>query len=156
MGLFSKREKQEMSDAATFMRRIVDLTTPHLLRPNENRNENRYNRGLPVAFCPWVGGRPDTSVLALGFTKDLSDSGLSILTTTEIKSEDVVYTIIVDPEITSGFWFFHATIVRRWNAFGFLEYGMRTNGYLNENYRAELSELIEKMSGSPSIAAQTV
>ena len=156
MGIFSKREKREMSDAVPFMRRIVDLTTPALLRANEVRDETRYNRGLPVALCPWIDDRPDTSIVALGFTKDLSDHGLSLLTTTELKNEDVVFTIAVDQEISSEFWFFHATIVRRCKAFGFLEYGLKTNGFLNEFYRDELSEFNEIVSGSSSIDAQPV
>jgi hypothetical protein len=52
MGLFSARTKKGMTDAIPYMRRILDLTTPTLLRANESRQENRYVRGLPVALCP--------------------------------------------------------------------------------------------------------
>lgn len=150
MGLFSTRTKKGMTDAIPYMRRIVDLTTPTLLRANESRQENRYVRGLPVALCPWVDGKPDPSVLALGFTKDLSDGGLSVLTTTELDSDEVVYSILVDTDVTSELWYFHASILRRNTAFGFLEYGMKTNGFLNENFRFELADLDSLLTTPPT------
>lgn len=106
--LFSTRTKQGMTDAIPYMRRMLDLTTPTLLRANESRQESRYVRGLPVALYPWIDGKPVPSVLAFGFTKDLSDGGLSVLTTTELNSTEVVYTILVDTDVTSELWYFHA------------------------------------------------
>lgn len=156
MGLFTQRTKKGMSDAVPYMRRIVDLTTPCLLRAHESRNENRYSRGLPIALCPWVNNGPDTSNLALGFTRDLSDNGLSLLTTTSMECDDVVFTIIVEPEVSSELWFFHATILRRFTAFGFLEYGMQINGYLNENFCHELIGLNKMLTRPREAEAQTV
>ena len=139
MGLFSTRTKKGMTDAIPYMRRIVDLTTPTLLRANESRQENRYVRVFQ-SLCVRGSMATVPSVLALGFTKDLSDGGLSVLT--ELNSSEVVYSILVDTDVTSELWYFHASILRRNTAFGFLEYGMKTNGFLNENFDSNWRNLM--------------
>ncbi len=151
MGIFSRSVPKQMTESAPYLRRIMDLTTPGLVREDENRVHSRYNRGLPVAICPWDGSQPDTETLALGFTRDISDGGLSLLTTTELKSDEVVFAIIVDEAVSTGLWYFNATILRRFTAFGFLEYGMRINGFLNDHYRMELAAL-DAMLMQPKMA----
>ena len=138
------------------MRRILDLTTPRM-RTDEKRINSRYNRGLPVAICPWSQGKPVVSELILCMTRDLSDNGISVLTTSDIDFfDEVVFTILLDTEICSELCFFQATLIRKNRFFGFCEYGLQVNEFLNDDHRTQLAPLLRLLTNSAGDATNEV
>ena len=131
-----------------YMRRIIDLTTPDRMRPNEKRISNRYNRALPVVIAPWHNGQADLNHVSLAITKEISESGMSILTTTQLPFVESVFSILVDSEIASDIWFFQGTVMRESVAFGFGEYGIRINEFLNDSPNVDLEHLKKMIYGS--------
>ena len=155
MALFSFGEQKKLLDATTHMRRIVDLSTPRL-RHDDKRVDKRYNRGLPVAICPWWKGQPDISEVVLCMTRDLSDKGISVITTAELVYEEVVFTILLDSETSTDLCFFQATMVRQNRFFGFGEYGLRVNEYLNVSHRRLIRPFLELLTNPEVDAAVAI
>lgn len=149
MRFFSKANEKKALEAGPYLRRILDLTTPSRMRADEMRETNRYERGLPVAFCEWHRGRPIVDAIQLGLTRDISDRGVSILTTSKLNYDEAVFTILVDEEVSKELWFFHANIVRKCSYFGFVELGLKINEYLNDDYRIQLQPLIKQLVNAP-------
>jgi hypothetical protein len=150
MYLFSSKQPgKKIVDATPYMRRILDLTTPSRLRADEQRTTNRYDRGLPIAICKWERGEPCVESMQFGMTRDISDKGVALLTTVDVDFTEVVFTVLVGPEVSSELWFFQATIVRKCKYFGFVEYGMQINEFLNDDHRLQLQPLIQQLTQTP-------
>lgn len=142
--MFSFRKRRHQVDATPYMRRIIDLTTNGLLRTHEGRHARRYSRALSVAVCPWVKKKAVNDGFSLGITKDISDSGVCILTTTRLQAESVVFTLLVSLDNSSELSFFQADVKRESTRAGFVEYGLQVNQYLNEQYLKE-TQILEQI-----------
>jgi len=151
MRLFSsKRDEKKTVDATPYLRRILDLTTPSRIRNPELRATSRYDRGLPIAICQWKQGQPIVDSIQLGMTRDISDKGIAFLSTRDLDYTEAVFTILVDEEVSSELWFFQSSIVRTTKYFGFVEYGMQVNEFLNEEHRKQLQPLIYQLTQAPA------
>lgn len=72
------------------VRRIVDVTTPNQMTPNDTRYERRYNRALPVLVCPSKKEKPSLDQLYVGITQDFSDSGMGLISPQVISSLEYI------------------------------------------------------------------
>ena len=133
--------RENKIDATPYMRRIIDLTTPNLQAPNEAREKRRYNRALATCLCPWSDGSLDIKKISIGITKDLSDNGVCVLTTSRFGSAEVLLTFLVECEFKHGLSFFLATIEREHRLGGFVEYGLSISEYLNDNHHRDIKKI---------------
>ena len=140
-GVFSFLTRKKVVDASPHIRRIIDLTTPEYLRTEESRYARRYSRALAMTMWPWVKGRPDEQSVMLGITKDISDSGVCVLSTCRIDCEQVVFTFLVESEEFTDLAFFLGIVARKTRRSGFREYGLRVTEFLNDGYRNQLLAL---------------
>ena len=139
--MFSFRKRKVVVDATPHMRRIIDLTTPNLLVQDEERHDRRYNRALAACICPWENGKADHQSMTLGITKDVSDLGVCVLTTTPLGDHDLALAFLVETNAVGELSFFRATIQRERILVGFIEYGLSLSEYLNDNHVVETREL---------------
>lgn len=137
--MFSFGKRKKIVDATPHMRRVVDLTAPNLLTSNESRQDRRYNRALATCMCPWLDGSPDHLSITIGVTKDVSDQGICVLTTSRLDVADVLVTFLVECDAQPGLAFFRAAIERENRLGGFFEYGLSIVEYLNDNYQSTVT-----------------
>ena len=90
---FTKQDGQQ-HQAARYLRRICDATSPNLPRPDDSRSDSRQNRTLAVLVTCWEQGRPVPSESITALTRDLSDHGVSLTLPAPIRFEEIVV----------GFW----------------------------------------------------
>lgn len=142
--MFSFLKKQKMVvDATPHMRRVIDLTTPGYLRSEESRYSRRYLRALATAIWPWTKNNTDPERLCLGITRDVSDTGVCILTTEALDTPEIALTFLVETDNETTLSFFRATVIRESRLGSFFEYGVHIEEYLNHNYGAEIKALDE-------------
>ncbi len=144
--MFSFRKRKKYVDASPFLRRIIDRTTATGALLNDCREQNRYSRTLPVVLAPWRDGAPDMNNVAFGITKDISDSGMSLVTTLDFHS-DIVFAFLLDTAITDRILCFRGEPKRSLKVVqGISEYGLYVAEMLNEHHSGVLepfSSLIE-------------
>jgi hypothetical protein len=91
MLMFSFDTRKRLCEVQSFVRQLVDLTTPGLPPDGgEFRTEGRSNRALPVLVTPWEDGQPVVDESTYAITKDFSDRGLSVVLQQPFKSVQVV------------------------------------------------------------------
>ena len=106
MNLFGRKQN---ADAAPYIRKIIDLTTPNMTMSNDLRNSRRYNRCLPVVFSPWSPKGHDPEQIGIGVSSDLSDQGFSIITQADMIYQELVVAFFLDGEMDVP-WYFHAAV----------------------------------------------
>jgi hypothetical protein len=86
---FSKRKSHKQIEG--IMRRLIDRTTPNLAPlEGEVRYQNRHNRSLPILLTPGNGKQWAVDQTITGFTKDISDRGLSVILTAPVTDHEQV------------------------------------------------------------------
>jgi hypothetical protein len=135
-------DRKKVVDLSPYIRRICDLTLPNSLSAGEQgRVENRYNRTLPILVAPWKAARPDVERVFFATTRDLSDTGLSLVCTQSI-SGDVVVGFWLPQDGWSDPWFFLGSVLRSHPlGGGFWAAGIHLSEWANANYRARLQHL---------------
>ena len=108
--MFSFKARRKKQDISLFMRRIIDLTSPNRPRADDSRHDMRYNRSIPVICCPWRKNKPDTTQLTVGITKDLTDSGMGIITTCDLQAEEIVVMVELPQSDTNEPWIFRGEV----------------------------------------------
>jgi len=89
--MFSFDTRKRLCEVRSFVRQVVDLTTPGLPPDSgEFRADGRSNRALPVLLTPWEDDQPVVEESTYAITKDLSDRGLSLVLQQPLKSVHVV------------------------------------------------------------------
>jgi hypothetical protein len=98
--MFSFERNRLRVELQALVRRICDMTAPN--NPpltGEFRGRSRYNRSLPVLLTPYTSGIEDEEFL-FAVSKDISDEGLSILSSAPCDMEDVVVAIwLTSPQL---------------------------------------------------------
>lgn len=81
--------------------------------------------------------------MTIDITKDISDSGVCVLTTSELQAGEFLLTFFVETDSQQGgLPFFRANIIRQNSQFGFFEYGLLVSEYLNDNY-SSITNVVE-------------
>lgn len=96
--MFFFKSRQKRNEVNAFMRRLADRTTPTLRHETDGRIEQRANRSLPVLVIPMVEEKPDVSLTSFGVTKNLSSTGVAVLTQRPVTSDTVVVGLWNDEE----------------------------------------------------------
>jgi len=140
--MFSFLSTKRSIEAAPYIRRVIDVTTPNRMTPQEGRRELRYNRSFPVTYCPWKKDTVFVEEVSIAFTQDLSDHGLGILSVQPIEYDELVVSVWPDPVALSDPYHFLASVRdRRSAAAGIWAIGLMIEGFLNESHRYELASL---------------
>lgn len=123
-----------VADPVPHIRRVIDLTTPKVVPSSELRADRRYARALTVILFPWINGVADQENLILGVTQDISDSGISVLTTSEITSEESALVFVIENNDKKCLPFFKVKVVRHSLKATFNKYGLVADDYLNNSH----------------------
>ncbi len=135
MNLFGRKQNK---NAAPFIRKIIDLTTPNLTMSNDLRHSRRYNRCLPVVFSPWSHKGHDPEQIGIGVTSDMSDEGFSIITQADMIYQELVVAFYRDGEMDFP-WYFHAAVrTNRSLIPSFNLVGLEIIEFLNEQHAKKL------------------
>ncbi len=130
-------------DLGHYLKRVRDLTIPNWGNYDDwNRQENRFNRALPMVLCPWENGKIDEPNTIYVLTKDVSNLGISLVFFQPVHVEQVVIGLYPDADDPSQPWFFvgntrHLTEVGG----GFWTMGVQLTEFLNTKYPSELEVL---------------
>ncbi len=106
--MFSFSPRKRRVDIESCMRRICDRTTPNYPLPvsNQHRQEQRYNRTIPVLLGPWRDHRVALDECTWGVTKDICDRGVGVVLNQPFRAESAVIGFWLPPDIMSEPWFF--------------------------------------------------
>ncbi|MDB4778166.1 hypothetical protein OAG68_01790 [bacterium] len=127
------------------LRRIVDLTTPNKPVPENVRMDQRNNRCIAVAIADWDKRKgPMTDHVGLGFTCDLSDWGIGVITQYTPKTPENVLAFFLPGEMESP-WYFHGFITN---------YQREPNGFIKLGYNIVEFLDASKCQNMNSIAAE--
>ena len=127
--------RNRSEEAAPFLRKIIDLTTPNQTLNTDCRMARRYNRSLPVVYSPWTKKGHDSNYIGIGFTSDMSDAGIGIITQTEIEFSEIVVALFLERDMDVP-WYFRTQIrTRREPIQGFNHYGLQIEEFLNDKQR---------------------
>ena len=144
MNLFGRKQNK---NAAPFIRKIIDLTTPNLTMSNDLRHSRRYNRCLPVVFSPWSHKGHDPEQIGIGVTSDMSDEGFSIITQADMIYQELVVAFYRDGEMDFP-WYFHAAVrTNRSLIPSFNLVGLEIIEFLNEQQRKKTLPFDETVLG---------
>ena len=61
--------RKKTVDLKPYIRRLCDVTTPNLPVLDNSREEDRFNRSLPVIICPWADDKPVIDQLTVAITR---------------------------------------------------------------------------------------
>ena len=144
MKLFGRKQN---NNAAPFIRKIIDLTTPNLTMSNDMRHSRRYNRCLPVVFSPWSNKGHDPEQIGIGVTSDMSDEGFAIITQADMIYRELVVAFYLDGEMDVP-WYFHSTVrTNRSLIPSFDLVGLEIIEFLNEKNRKKTLAFDETVLG---------
>ncbi len=97
LSLFSFDTRKRLSEVRSFLRQLVDLTSPNLPpTEGESRAEGRSNRTLPALLAPWDRDQAVVDESTYAVTKNISDRGLSLVLSQPLKSTEVVVGLWLD------------------------------------------------------------
>ena len=140
--------RKKVVDLSGYVRRICDLTVPNRLVEGEpSREGDRYNRTLPVLLAPWQHTRPVVQQSCFATTRDLSDGGVSVVTSQPLTGELVVGFWLELDEWTEP-WFFLGEVIRSTPiGGGFWVTGIRFTELATADYRQQLEALLPQAHG---------
>src|SRR5262245_7421711 len=118
MGFFSFDNRKKRLDAARFLRRVIDATTPNLAPvAGDLRIESRANRCAPALLVPFDDDTAIPSQVIYALTKDLSGNGVALVLTRSFTGKRVVIGFLFESlagfvlgevrqnvELGGGFW----------------------------------------------------
>ncbi len=148
---FSKRKKTV--DAATKVRKLIDLTCPVVIQCEEGRSSRRYSRSLPVMLLDWLPGEsPSLQHCGMGFTTDISDRGFCVLTKFVPKLHDNILGLCTVNNAVKEYWFFHVSFkTYRREPQNYIRIGYSIVECLNDDYGSIVNPLIPKLEEFLSI-----
>lgn len=112
--MFSLGRRRKTVELSSYIRRIVDVTTPNLLmQADVYRQGNRYNRTFPVLVAGWSDKCEVTLPITFGLTKDFSDNGVSIIVTETLEAKNLVLGMWSSEKQSEQPWFFVGSCLRR-------------------------------------------
>lgn len=139
--MFSFLSNKVAVEAAPFIRKIVDVTTPNRPVGYDQRMDRRYNRTLPVVICPSVDDRPDVRSSLMGISQDFSDHGLAVISSEPIPEAEYFVAVWPAHEECTEPTFFRVNLVSCRNfAHGFWSNGFLVTEVMNVEHRDKLAQ----------------
>lgn len=131
--MFSFGKKDTQVDATPKIRRLVDLTTPNRPVLDDSRESRRYNRTIPVMIIEWVPDQgPSDEHLGIGFTSELSDTGIGLITRHRPKTAENVIAFYLPSDMDAP-WYFRVILkTYKKQPGGFHKLGYNVVEYLND------------------------
>ncbi len=97
-GMFLFNQRGQEIDVRDRLIRLTNLTTPNMMLNGEDRRAaSRANRSLPVLLAAWEDDAPVTEDPTTAITKDIGDTGISLILRQPLRMEQLVV----------GFWMPH-------------------------------------------------
>ena len=148
--VFSFLSCKKQHDAATYLRRLLDLTVPNPPVASEYRSGRRHNRSLPILLGPFDPDGQNQDDFQFAMTKDIVDFGLGIITTNELAMEEVTFAVWIPADDTTAPYYFRGTVQSCAPMGGpFWQVGIEIQDFLN----AEYPQIVENLA---PLAAQLV
>ncbi len=142
--MLSLGRRRKTVELASYVRRIVDVTTPNLsTQADVYRQGNRYNRTFPVLVAGWSDKCEVSLPITFGLTKDFSDNGMSIIVTESLEANNVVLGVWASEKQSEQPWFFVGSCQRRQLiGGGFCLCGIELVEFIGNVYTKQIQKLL--------------
>ncbi len=145
--MFAFGNKDRQKHVHDLLNRISNISTPNLIPySGECRQNQRVNRSIPVLLAAWEDGRPAAGITMNAVTKDIGEQGISFITNTQFRLEEVVVGMYVatdarEPE-RGNCEFLRGRVKQNFAiGGGFWQIGIEVEEILSESHTPELEQL---------------